>query len=92
MAFVECASLTSVVIGDNVTTISDKMFYYCTSLTNVVIGDSVENIGDGAFLWCTSLSDIYYTGSEEEWNQISIGSDNECLIGATIHYNYVPEK
>jgi hypothetical protein len=34
------------------------------------------------------LNDVYYTGSEDEWNSISIGSYNGYLKNATIHYNY----
>ena len=36
--------------------------------------------------------DIYYTGTEEEWWQISIDRSNYYLTSATIHYNYVPEE
>jgi len=56
-----------------------------------VIGDSVTSIGDGAFFGCSTLKDVYYTGSEEEWEEISIGSNYNKLTNATIHYNYVPE-
>lgn len=37
---------------------------------------------------CSSLKDVYYTGTEEEWNNISIESGNDYLKNATIHYNY----
>ncbi|MEE0059950.1 MAG: dockerin type I repeat-containing protein, partial [Acutalibacteraceae bacterium] len=38
---------------------------------------------------CSKLSDVYYTGSEDDWNDISIGSiHNKYLTNATIHYNY----
>jgi hypothetical protein len=33
------------------------------------------------------LNDVYYAGSKEEWKKISIGSYNEPLTNATIHYN-----
>lgn len=87
-AFYGCDSLTSVVIPDNVTTIGDKAFSDCSSLTSVVIGDSVTAIGEDAFSYCKSLTDVYYTGREEEWENIEISSGNESLTDATIHYNY----
>ena len=90
-AFWLCTSLTSVTIPNSVTSIGSSAFSMCVSLTSVTIPDSVTSIGNGAFYFCTSLTDVYYTGSEEEWQSISIGDYNECLTNATIHYNYVLE-
>ncbi|MBQ8414882.1 MAG: leucine-rich repeat protein, partial [Clostridia bacterium] len=90
--FYDCDSLTSVVIGDSVTSIGHYAFWGCGSLTSVVIGDSVTAIGDNAFDWNSSLTDVYYTGTEEEWEKIQIGINNNNIIDATIHYNYVPKE
>ena len=49
IAFLGCTSLTSVTIGNGVTSIGNYAFYGCTSLTSVIIGDSVTSIGDYAF-------------------------------------------
>ncbi len=84
--------ITSVVIPDSVTKIGDNAFAYCFMLSEVTIGNGVTHIGENAFYYCDSLTDVYYTGSEEEWENISIGSRNYSLTDATIHYNYIPEK
>ena len=86
-AFSSCTSLASVDIPDGVTSIGDSVFSYCNSLTSVTIGNGVTSIGKNAFYWCDSLTDVYYGGSETEWAAISIGSSNEGLTSATIHYN-----
>ena len=91
-AFYGCKSLTSVVIGDSVTSIGDSAFQGCSNLTSVVIPDSVTSIGNFAFFYCHAFSDLFYTGSEEAWKAITIGSENYKLTDATIHYNYVPEN
>jgi hypothetical protein len=57
VAFEFCASLTSIMIGTNVTNIGDGAFA-CTSLTNVTIPGSVTSIGDNAFGGCTSLTSV----------------------------------
>ncbi len=88
-AFRNCSSLTSVEIPDSITDIKYGMFAYCNSLASVTIPDSVTSIGDSAFLDCNSLTDVYYTGTEEEWNEISIFSTNIHLLNATIHFNFV---
>ncbi len=87
-AFEGCTSLTNLVIPNGVTSIGDDAFHYCYNLTSVVIPDSVTSIGGEAFSECDSLTDIYYTGTEEDWNAIIIGSNNESLTNTTIHYNW----
>ena len=54
-AFENCDSLTSVIIGDSVTSIGKYAFYNCDSLSSVTIGDSVTSIGTGPFAGCSSL-------------------------------------
>ena len=87
-AFSHCKSLTSVTIPNSVTSIGNSAFYYCKSLTSVDIPNSVTGIGSYAFKDCTGLTDVYYLGSAEQWKAISIGSDNDPLTSATIHYDY----
>ena len=76
--------------GKSVTSIGNSAFYGCSRLTRITIPDSVTSIGYSAFKDCSSLTKVYYTGTEEEWAKISIGSVNGYLKKATIIYNYVP--
>ena len=85
-AFSDCTSLTSIVIPDSVTSIGFGAFIGCSSLTSIDIPDSVTSIGNWAF-YATSLTDVYYSGSQAEWESINIGSYNDPLLNATIHYN-----
>ena len=50
--------LTSVVIGNNVTSIPDRTFSDCKNLTSIVISKKVTNIGAYAFSGCSNLSTI----------------------------------
>ena len=73
-------------IGDSVTSIGDCAFYNCDSLTSVTIGNSVTSIGDSAFWGCYYLTGVYYTGTQAQWNNIAIYSNNDPLTSAAIHY------
>jgi hypothetical protein len=69
-AFSYCSKLETVVIGDGLKTIAERVFHNCTSLTSITIGSSVASIQQNAFLNCSSLSEIVIPSSV-----ISIGED-----------------
>ena len=50
--------ITSVIIGNKITSIGGSAFDSCTSLTSVTIGNSVTSIGDWAFYGCSGLTSI----------------------------------
>ena len=85
-AFSYCSGLTSVAIPDSVTSIGEWAFSYCSELTSVTIGNSVTSIGSSAFYNCSKLKTVYYKGAAEQWGNISIGSYNSNLTGATRYY------
>lgn len=75
-------------VPNNVTRIGKKAFSYSGYLRDIIIPTSVISVDSYAFECCDDLKTVYYYGSEEQWKEISIGSGNECLTNATIHYNY----
>jgi hypothetical protein len=82
------SGLMSITIPDGVISIGNSAFAGCSDLTSVTIPTSVTSIDDSAFDDCGSLQDVYYAGSEEDWEQISIGSYNTDLTDAAIYYNH----
>ena len=89
-AFSYCKELESVIIGYGVTTIGSGAFEG-SAIINVTIGSNVTSIGYQAFHGCNSISNVYYCGTEEQWNQLSIEPLNESLTSATIHFSGAPE-
>ena len=86
-AFSACSSLTSIVLPTNVTSIEVYTFKDCGSLTSITIPNSVVEIGWYVFGGCDNLTNIYYTGTPEQWDAISVDTQNEPLYKANIHYN-----
>lgn len=83
-----CASLKNIVVPDGTKILAMYVFDGCTSLSSITLPSSITMIDYHAFAGCTALKDVYYKGTEKQWNAIDIGSGNECLLNATIHYNY----
>ncbi len=65
--------------GYPVTSIGSWVFHNSTSLTSITISDSVTSIGDSAFNYCTSLESAHYSGTQEQWNEVTVEEYNECL-------------
>lgn len=83
-AFGYCTSLTDIEIPKNVTSIGGVAFRGCASLTDIRIPASVTNIGHSVFEECSSLTAVNFLGTIDQWNSISINSDNESLTSAKI--------
>ena len=56
--FIDLSNLTTVTLGDGVTSIGVGAFSACSSLTSITIPESVTSIGSGAFRDCSSLTSI----------------------------------
>ena len=57
-SFYNCSDITSVTVGECVTSIGDYAFYNCTSLTNITIPNSVTSMGERVFRCCDSMKNI----------------------------------
>ena len=84
-AFRGCSSLKSVTIPEGVTSIGAGAFRGCSSLKNITIPESVTSIEENAFYACDGLIDVTYHSTMERWEKISIESNNNYLLNATIH-------
>ena len=57
-AFDDCTNLTSLSLGNSVTTIDNGAFFYCGKLTSLIIPKSVTSIGSWAFSACSGLESV----------------------------------
>ncbi len=88
--FRNCGMLAGVEIPQGAESIGGGAFASCTGLTTLIIPDSVMTIGSSAFSRCP-LKDIYFTGTEEQWNNIGKqGDTGSAVLNVALHYNYIP--
>lgn len=85
-AFDGCRNLSFVKMSNNLKSIDISAFSECESLTSIFIPKTVNSIGQDAFSCCSNLEKVYYSGSNETWNNISIDMGNEHLLKANMYY------
>lgn len=96
-AFRFCTSLREVKIPAGVTTLCGGAFEDCGNLVRLELPAGIRYIGPYSFEICpyfyeemtgtqpVGLKDIYYHGSREQWNTVSIAENNSWLLAARLH-------
>ena len=74
--------------GMNVTAIAENAFAGCDNIAAIVLPGSLTRIGANAFDGCSALNTVNFTGSQEQWEAISIDSGNEALLNAALTCDY----
>ena len=87
-AFAYCTALKKVTIENGLYTIENAAFAGCESLESVAIPTSVKKVEIYAFNNCDALKDVYYSGSEFQWNALTIEDYNDSLKNARVHFNW----
>ncbi len=85
-AFEGCTSLTEITIPSGITSVAASIFSGCTALESVTLPSGVTSVGISAFDGCTAFADVYFKGTEEAWNGISIETGNDALLAANKHF------
>ena len=57
-----------------------------TLVKSVVIESGVTAISSYAFADCTELTEVHYKGTQEKWSTVSVGSNNDPLLNATMYF------
>jgi len=89
-AFAGCTALTAITISDNVMTLGDNVFNNCTALTDVIIErngkELLRSFGSNVFSGCSNLDRLYFTGTPDEWAEITINSNNVYPLSVTPYF------
>ncbi|WP_301425345.1 leucine-rich repeat domain-containing protein [Bacteroides caecimuris] len=82
------SELSSITIGNNVSSIDRDAFYGCSALTSISIPSSVTSIGNYAFSGCTALNNVIFEDGEEPlslgFNSSTQGLFYDCPL-ETLH-------
>lgn len=82
-AFGNCYNLNRVTIGSGVERIENWAFSNCNYLNMVNLNSGIDTICDYAFAYCYNINTVRYTGTEEEFDKITIGTENQYLTRDT---------
>lgn len=82
--FMDCKALTTVEIGGNVTVLTRDIFWHCSALETVSLPAGITTIQSDVFV-TSSLKNIYFAGTVDQWNTITIDASNTALFTADIY-------
>ncbi|MCR5230284.1 MAG: leucine-rich repeat domain-containing protein [Solobacterium sp.] len=71
-------------IPEGVTSIGPCAFRGHSRLYQVELPNSLVSIAESAFRDCDNLKDVFFRGTLEEWENISVGSCNDALASAKL--------
>ena len=91
-AFAFCYSLCNLSIPDSVTTIEENAFNECDKINTIILGSGISKIGKGAFQHCAQFTRIFYNGTPESWDSITIDSLNTEFEYVFKRYYYSESK
>lgn len=78
-AFYGCTSLQTAAIGNGVVELGAQAFASCEKLFAVTIGSGVTEVARETFKNCNAITEVYYMGTEEEWENVTVESSNGAL-------------
>ena len=85
------SKIKKVIIEDGVSNIGSYVFGMCENMSSISIPLSLKAIDENAFVDASSLKSIYYSGTQEQWNEIVISSEgNGFLLNAKINFKEEP--
>ena len=77
--------IKNIELPDGMEIITETMFRECGELEYIILPKSIKEIRNGAFYECDSFTKVYYYGTEEEWELISISPwSNQSLLEAQV--------
>jgi len=83
--FSHCTSLEFVKIGSGVSRL-EYVFQSSQNIKQIVLDKSVTEIDTLCFSGCSSIEFIFYTGTAEDWQKVTVGGSNGSFTSSKVHY------
>lgn len=85
-AFAGCASLSSIELPDQLTTLGSRVFKDNTALRLVTLPATLTSLGTDVFENCTALEFAIYEGTREQWEALEGSTSNATALTDEILY------
>ena len=85
MAFFAAEFLQRVILSEGVARVCQYAFNG-SSVARLALPLSLKQVDPSSIDYCDWLTSVWYAGTREQWEQISIGEENNSLLGAARHY------
>ncbi len=85
------SNIKKVTIPETIMTIPGYTFAWASNLKTVYIPNTVNTIKKYAFHKCLNLTTIEYSGTEEQWDLITIESYNSSITKSIVKFGMNPE-
>ena len=87
----DCDALVSMTVPEGVRSIAMDAFESCEALSRVILPASLTEVDMFAFYDCNALTDVYFTGTQAQWDAMSVEDFNDPLTEATFHLGILRE-
>lgn len=74
----------SLVVEEGITEIAGSLCRGCGAMKTAALPRSLQTVGANAFSGCNALTTVRYSGKQEQWDAVSVGSGNEALTSARL--------
>lgn len=76
----------AVTVVEGVTFIYEDAANGCSGLTSITLPRTLAEIDDSAFSGCSSLETVRFSGTQSQWNNVTVGSANGDLLDARFEF------
>lgn len=83
------SNIVNIIVPDGLAHIPEYTFYGCNTIKKITLPSSIKTVGSYAFYSTNKLSHVYYAGTNDDFSEIQINSNNTNLLNAEWHMDHI---